>query len=190
LKRLTLTASFVLAVAVPAGSAQALTHAEAVSYGRAYAHAVDKFGQRSAGCKLIGPNSTCAGQRTDARIRASIGVLHRMFAPPPRVVRVVRASGPPPSSNVAVVTSSSTSYSGGGCGGTTPYAGGGQCWAIPYGIVQCESGGRDVPNTTGSGANGYYQLMNGGGGSKADQDAAASRLWAGGAGASNWTCAG
>ena len=80
------------------------------------------------------------------------------------------------------------SSSGGGCGGITPYAGGGQCWAVPYSIVQCESGGQNVPNSSGSGANGYYQLMSGGGGSKAEQDAAAARLWAGGSGAGNWVC--
>lgn len=77
-----------------------------------------------------------------------------------------------------------------GCGGLTPYEGGGQCWAIPYSVVSCESGGQDIPNSQGSGAEGYYQLMEGGTGDKASQDAAAAALWAGGAGASNWTCAG
>ena len=74
-------------------------------------------------------------------------------------------------------------------------------WAIPYAIVLCESGGQDLtPNS--AGASGYYQIMPatwklfGGTGpaaylaSKAEQDAVASRIWNGGAGASNWVCAG
>jgi septal ring factor EnvC (AmiA/AmiB activator) len=74
-------------------------------------------------------------------------------------------------------------------------------WAIPYAIVLCESGGQDLtPNY--AGASGYYQIMPatwklfGGTGpaaylaSKAEQDAVASRIWNGGAGASNWVCAG
>ena len=74
-------------------------------------------------------------------------------------------------------------------------------WAIPYAIVLCESGGQNLtPNY--AGASGYYQIMPatwklfGGTGpaaylaSKAEQDAVASRIWNGGAGASNWVCAG
>jgi peptidoglycan hydrolase CwlO-like protein len=74
-------------------------------------------------------------------------------------------------------------------------------WAIPYQIVLCESGGQNLPPNS-AGASGYYQILastwKGAGGtgpaaylaSKAEQDAVASRLWAGGAGASNWVCAG
>ncbi|HUE26139.1 MAG TPA: transglycosylase family protein [Solirubrobacteraceae bacterium] len=74
-------------------------------------------------------------------------------------------------------------------------------WAIPYPIVLCESGGQNLPPNS-AGASGYYQIMpatwrgEGGPGpaaylaSKAEQDAIASRLWNGGAGASNWVCAG
>jgi hypothetical protein len=74
-------------------------------------------------------------------------------------------------------------------------------WAIPYAIVLCESGGQNLtPNS--AGASGYYQILPstwklfGGPGpaayltSKAEQDAVASRIWNGGAGASNWVCAG
>ena len=74
-------------------------------------------------------------------------------------------------------------------------------WAIPYAIVLCESGGQNLtPNS--AGASGYYQILPstwklfGGTGpaaylaSKAEQDAVASRIWNGGAGASNWVCAG
>jgi peptidoglycan hydrolase CwlO-like protein len=74
-------------------------------------------------------------------------------------------------------------------------------WAIPWAIVQCESGGQNVPPNFAT-ASGYYQMTDatwrGLGGrtphayqaSKAEQDAAAARLWAGGSGASNWVCAG
>jgi septal ring factor EnvC (AmiA/AmiB activator) len=74
-------------------------------------------------------------------------------------------------------------------------------WAIPYAIVLCESGGQNMPPNS-AGASGYYQIMPatwrlfGGAGpaaylaSKSEQDAIASRIWNGGAGASNWVCAG
>jgi hypothetical protein len=74
-------------------------------------------------------------------------------------------------------------------------------WAIPAAIVMCESGGQNLPPNS-AGASGYYQIMpatwRGAGGSgpaaylasKAEQDAVASRIWNGGAGASNWVCAG
>lgn len=78
--------------------------------------------------------------------------------------------------------------------------GGGSSWAIPWAIVQCESGGQNfTPNS--AGASGYYQFMQatwkGLGGStkhayqasKAEQDRLAAKLWAGGAGAGNWDCA-
>lgn len=73
-------------------------------------------------------------------------------------------------------------------------------WAIPWPIVQCESGGQNLP-PNGAGASGYYQFLPstwaGLGGStpaayqatKAEQDRLAARLWAGGAGARNWVCA-
>jgi septal ring factor EnvC (AmiA/AmiB activator) len=73
-------------------------------------------------------------------------------------------------------------------------------WAIPYQIVLCESGGQNLPPNS-AGASGYYQILpstwKGAGGSgpaaylasKSEQDSVASRLWDGGAGASNWVCA-
>ena len=73
-------------------------------------------------------------------------------------------------------------------------------WAIPWPIVQCESGGQNLPPNS-AGASGYYQILDttwhGLGGStphayqasKAEQDRLAARLWAGGAGARNWVCA-
>jgi septal ring factor EnvC (AmiA/AmiB activator) len=80
-------------------------------------------------------------------------------------------------------------------------AGSGGPWAIPWAIVQCESGGQNLP-PNGAGASGYYQMLpstwRGLGGStpqayqapKAEQDRLAAQLWAGGAGAHNWVCAG
>ena len=74
-------------------------------------------------------------------------------------------------------------------------------WAIPWPIVQCESGGQNLPPNSAT-ASGYYQMLDstwhGLGGStphayqasKAEQDRLAARLWAGGAGAHNWVCAG
>ncbi len=74
-------------------------------------------------------------------------------------------------------------------------------WVIPYAIVLCESGGQNLP-PNGAGASGYYQIIPGTwrlfGGTgpaaylapKAEQDAVAARIWNGGAGASNWVCAG
>ncbi|MGH2916085.1 MAG: transglycosylase family protein, partial [Solirubrobacteraceae bacterium] len=79
--------------------------------------------------------------------------------------------------------------------------GGSGGWAIPYAIVLCESGGQDLPPNS-AGASGYYQIIPGTwrlfGGSgpaaylapRAEQDAVAARIWRGGAGASNWVCAG
>jgi Transglycosylase-like domain len=73
-------------------------------------------------------------------------------------------------------------------------------WAIPWPIVQCESGGQNLPPNS-AGASGYYQMLpstwKGLGGStpaayqasKAEQDRLAAALWAGGAGAHNWVCA-
>jgi septal ring factor EnvC (AmiA/AmiB activator) len=83
--------------------------------------------------------------------------------------------------------------------GTAAGASGG--WAIPYAIVLCESGGQNLPPNS-AGASGYYQILPstwklfGGSGpaaylaGKAEQDAVAARIWNGGAGASNWVCAG
>jgi septal ring factor EnvC (AmiA/AmiB activator) len=95
---------------------------------------------------------------------------------------------------------------GGGSGGSGsptpdgPSYGAGGGWSIPYSVVNCESGGQDLtPNS--AGASGYYQFMPGtwndyGGYSQAYQapkslqDQRAAQIWNGGAGASNWVCAG
>jgi septal ring factor EnvC (AmiA/AmiB activator) len=73
-------------------------------------------------------------------------------------------------------------------------------WVIPWPIVQCESGGQNLPPNF-AGASGFYQILPstwklfGGSGpaawkaSKAEQDRVATRIWAGGSGAHNWVCA-
>jgi septal ring factor EnvC (AmiA/AmiB activator) len=83
--------------------------------------------------------------------------------------------------------------------GVSATPGGG--WAIPNSVVSCESGGQNLPPNS-AGASGYYQILPstwrlfGGSGraaylaSKAQQDAVASRIWNGGAGASDWVCSG
>jgi len=97
----------------------------------------------------------------------------------------------------AATPSAPVTSSGGSTGALGPSGG----WAIPYAIVLCESGGQNLPPNS-AGASGYYQIMPatwklfGGTGPaaylapKSEQDAVASRIWNGGAGASNWVCAG
>jgi peptidoglycan hydrolase CwlO-like protein len=72
-------------------------------------------------------------------------------------------------------------------------------WAIPWAVVQCESGGENLPPNWAT-ASGYYQIIiptwKGFGGptaqayqaSKPVQDAIAAKIWDGGAGANNWDC--
>jgi peptidoglycan hydrolase CwlO-like protein len=83
--------------------------------------------------------------------------------------------------------------------GNASHIGPGGPWAIPWPVVQCESGGQNLPPNWAT-ASGYYQIIiptwKGFGGptaqayqaSKGVQDAIASRIWNGGKGASNWDC--
>jgi hypothetical protein len=101
----------------------------------------------------------------------------------------------------AAVQQSQSSASAGSGPGVGPALGASGGWAIPYPIVLCESGGQNLPPNS-AGASGYYQIIPstwaGAGGTgpaaylapKSEQDAIASKLWNGGAGASNWVCAG
>ena len=73
-------------------------------------------------------------------------------------------------------------------------------WAIPWAIVNCESGGYNHPPNW-AGASGYYQIIpstwSGFGGHgpaawlapKSEQDRVASLIWNNGRGAGNWDCA-
>jgi peptidoglycan hydrolase CwlO-like protein len=88
--------------------------------------------------------------------------------------------------------------SGAPSAGPAPGASGG--WVIPSPIVTCESGGQNLPPNS-AGASGYYQILPstwalfGGSGpaaymaSRAEQNAVASRIWAG-QGPQAWVCAG
>ncbi len=101
-----------------------------------------------------------------------------------------------PSSTPASPTSPTSS----GAVSISPDQSGSGGWSIPYAVVLCESGGQNLP-PNGAGASGYYQIepatWKGFGGSgpaaylasKAEQDTVAAKIWNGGAGASNWTCA-
>ncbi len=120
-----------------------------------------------------------ASQARGSRLRGAIARLQAQQAAAQRAAAAAASATPTPS------------------GPTFGPSGG---WAIPYAIVLCESGGQNLsPNS--AGASGYYQIMPatwklfGGTGpaadqaSKSEQDAVASRIWNGGAGAHNWVCA-
>ena len=123
-----------------------------------------------------------ASQARGSRLRGAIARLQAQQAAAQRAAAAAAAA------NSATPTPNGPTY--GPSGG----------WAIPYSIVLCESGGQNLsPNS--AGASGYYQIMPatwklfGGTGpaaylaSKSEQDAVASRIWNGGAGAHNWVCA-
>jgi hypothetical protein len=82
MKRLTLTASLVLAVALPGAADARLSHAQKHAYYHAYAHVVHALGLRAAGCKLMGAQRTCHERPTDQRVLTSTDVLHRMVGEP------------------------------------------------------------------------------------------------------------
>jgi hypothetical protein len=162
-KRLTLAAGMMLAVAVPGvASASSLSHAEAVSYGRAYVHAAHVFGMGAVGCKLIGPQSTCSGPATADRIRTSTGVLRRMFAPKP----VYHA--PAVATSTTTTTGSSVGYSGGGGYGDVP--------GVPSGFASCVA---MRESTNGAGSSNIYGIQGSGGqGSIAEQKQAFAQMYA------------
>ena len=179
MKRLTLTAGFVLAVVLP-GTAQALSHREAVAYGRAYVHAEHQLGMSAVGCRLIGPHATCH-RVSDGMIRRSTDTLHRMLAPAPRVVHYTAVASTSTTAGSAPVSSSGASG-----------------YAIPSYIVQCESGGNWSAVNPSSGAGGAYQILPstwsayGGSGSPSsaspsEQSRIAAKIYAD-SGASAWSC--
>lgn len=130
-----------------------------------------------------------ATQAHGAQLQDAIATIKKQQAAAVAAARAV-AQQPP----------SSGGSSDSGAGDSATPSGGSGGWAIPYPVVLCESGGQNLP-PNGAGASGYYQIMPGtwkdygGSGpsayqaSKAEQDAVAAKIWAGGAGASNWTCA-
>lgn len=160
MRRLTLTAGMALAVVVP-GTAQAqLSHSQTTAYGRAYAHVRMVFGARAAGCKLIGPHSTCTGAVTDQMILSSTDTLHRMFAPiAPRMARTLGTS---------VVTSAPS---------TVPYGGGyGDVPGVPSSFASCVA---MRESTDGAGSSNIYGILGPGGqGSIAEQKQAFAQMYA------------
>jgi peptidoglycan hydrolase CwlO-like protein len=146
-----------------------------------------------------------ASQEQGSKLQAAISSIHQQEAAAQAAAQAVvhykpSTSTPSPSTPSTGTSSPSAPSTGGdaGDGGGSLDATDG--WAIPYAIVLCESGGQNLP-PNGSGASGYYQIeaatWKGAGGSgpaaylapKSEQDAIAAKLWNGGRGASNWTCA-
>ena len=177
MKRL-IAAGFALAVVAPATASAKLSHSEAVAYGRAYAHVEKAMGIKVAGCKLIGPQASCR-HATDNMVRRSTDTLHRMLAPPPRVIHYAHYSS---------TTARSAPVSSSGASG----------YSIPSYIVRCESGGNWNAVNPSSGAGGAYQILPstwssyGGSGSPssaspAEQSRIAAKIYAA-SGASAWSC--
>ncbi|HEY3771645.1 MAG TPA: transglycosylase family protein [Solirubrobacteraceae bacterium] len=134
--------------------------------------------------------SQAASQRLRGRISA-VEAAQRAAARRAAAAAAARAAA------AAAGASSGSGDSGASGAGSAAPSGG---WAIPEAIVMCESGGQNLPPNS-AGASGYYQIIPstwklfGGTGPAAyltslgEQSAVASRIWNGGAGASNWVCA-
>jgi septal ring factor EnvC (AmiA/AmiB activator) len=130
--------------------------------------------------------------------RRLVGRISAVEAAQRAAARRAAAAAAARAAAAAAAASAAASGSSGSGGGSTAPSGG---WAIPEAIVMCESGGQNLPPNS-AGASGYYQIIPGtwklfgGTGSAAyltslsEQSAVASRIWDGGAGASNWVCAG
>jgi septal ring factor EnvC (AmiA/AmiB activator) len=134
-----------------------------------------------------------------SRIQAAEAAARRAAAA--RAAAAAAAAARAAAASAPVSSSGSSSAGSGSPASAAPALGPSGGWAIPYAIVLCESGGQNLPPNS-AGASGYYQILPatwklfGGSGpaaylaGKAEQDAVASRIWAGGSGASNWVCAG
>ena len=141
---------------------------------------------RAAQGAALGASRVRAGQ-----LRTQIAGLRARQAAAARAAAAAAAAAATPTTAPASSAPTSSGPALGPSGG----------WAIPYAIVLCESGGQNLPPNS-AGASGYYQILPstwklyGGSGpaaylaGKAEQDAVASRIWAGGSGASQWVCAG
>jgi hypothetical protein len=141
-------------------------------------------------------SALAASRATAGRLQSAIARIQaQQAAAAQRAAAAAAAAASAPS---PTTTGGGGSSTGAPVGPTLGPSGG---WAIPYAIVLCESGGQDLPPNS-AGASGYYQILPstwklfGGTGPaaylapKSEQDAVASRIWNGGAGASNWACAG
>jgi hypothetical protein len=168
LKRLTLAAATLVAVAVP-GVAQAHVSARDIAYGKAYTHARHVFGATAVGCKLIGPNSTChVAHASDASIRASTDVLHRMFAPKPVYRPAPAQSYTAPQSYPSTHSGVSSTGSSGGGYADVP--------GVPSSFAACVA---LRESTNGAGSSNIYGIQGPGGqGSLAEQKAAFSQMYA------------
>jgi peptidoglycan hydrolase CwlO-like protein len=147
---------------------------------------------------LAGMNALLSGkqtalQRARAAQQAALAASQARGAALQRAITKLQAQQA--AARAAAAAAAAPTYSAG------PTLGPSGGWAIPYAIVLCESGGQNLPPNS-AGASGYYQIMPatwklfGGSGPaaylapKSEQDSVASRIWNGGAGASNWVCAG
>jgi hypothetical protein len=167
-KKLILAASLTLAVIVPETASAQISHAKAIAYGRAYQHTVKKFGKRAAGCKLIGPNSTCHGHASDARILGSLDVLHRMFMPTPSV-QVVTHYAPTATTSTYTHTYYHTSAP------QTSTSGYGDVPGVPSGFASCVA---LKESSNGAGSSNIYGIEGAGGqGSLAEQKQAFAQMY-------------
>ncbi len=128
------------------------------------------------------------------QLRARIATIEQQQA----AARAAAAAAAARAAATRAAATPTTQASGSGSGAPVQTASGG--WTIPGSIVQCESGGQNLP-PNGAGASGYYQILPstwkqyGGtgssayGASQAEQNAVAQRIWNGG-GPSQWVCAG
>lgn len=138
-----------------------------------------------------------ASQSRSSQIQSEISHIEAQQAAAARAAAARQAAAnAAASSSSSSASGSSSSSAPPPSSGPTPYG----PWAIPAAIVMCESGGQNLPPNS-AGASGYYQIIpstwTGYGGTgpaaylapKSEQDAVASRIWNGGAGASAWVCA-
>lgn len=173
MKRITLVLGLTAAFAAQPAFASTPTNRHIEVYKHVYHRARHRLGLRAVGCQLF---RTCRNQfPSDRKVVISTHILERMLYEHRRI-HVIETAKP------------SLAYGD---------------WAIPAYIVECESHFQNMPPNY-AGASGYYQIIPStwigyGGGqfasqaylaSKSAQDLIASRIWDGGAGASQWTCAG
>lgn len=173
MRKTLIAASLTLAATPAAAAAKPLTHTEAVSYGRAYAHVAHVMGKQAAGCKLIGPRATCR-RSGDRMVRRSTDTLQRMFAPPPPPAPVPTSSpvAAATTSTYQAATSSYTPSSSSGGYSSVP--------GVPAGYAACVA---YHESTNGAGSSNIYGIIpasgsNAGSGSIAEQKAGFAQLYA------------